>query len=150
MAIPKLPNTEAMNVSDARRQFSDVLNRVYRGQKRIVVEKNGIPVAAIVPIAELSYARNREEARQGLLAILNRTDSAFAGVPEDEIEREIEKAVAEVKAEERLARRIVSAISRVSPDAFDTSDEFLEATIQDLLASEARKRALELAGSRGE
>jgi prevent-host-death family protein len=150
MARPKTPEIETMNVSEARRQFSDVLNRVYRNRERIVVEKNGIPMAGIVPIADLTYARNREEGRQGLRDILNQTRSAFVEVPEDEIEREIEKAIAEVDAERKLARRIVAAISRVAPDAFEASDESLESTIQDLLADEARKRAAEPANSVGE
>ena len=150
MAQPKLPETDTMNVSEARRQFSDVLNRVYRDHERIIVEKNGIPMAGIVPIADLTYSRNREESRRGLRDILNQSRAAFGDVPEEEIEREIEKAVAEVKAEERLARRIVAAINRVAPDAFEASDESLESTIQDLLADEARRRAAEPANSVGE
>lgn len=148
MATPNFPQT--MNVSEARRQFSDVLNRVYRKQGRFVVEKNGIPMAAIVPMSDLSWARNREEGRRGLLDALNQTRSAFADVPEDEIEREIEKAIADVEAERKLARRIVAAINRAAPGAFDASDESLEATIRTLLATEARTRAAAPANSVGE
>lgn len=150
MALPKAPSTETLSVSEARRQFSETLNRVYRDSDRVVIEKNGIPMAAMVPMADLSYVRNREEGRQGLLDVLNRTRSSFSGVPDDEIEREIEMAVAEVKAERQLARRIVTAISQVAPDAFHVNDELLESTIQNLLATEARKCSLEPASSIGE
>lgn len=104
MAIRTQPVLDTMTVSQARQQFSETLNRVYRGEARVVVEKSGIPVGAIVSPADLADIEEMQRRREELRAALAETRAAFAGIPEDEIEREVEKAVAQVKADRRRAR----------------------------------------------
>src|SRR5262245_55103002 len=62
------PMTETMKASDARQQFSDVLNRVYRHEARVVVERSGIPVAAIVSAEDLARLRQYDEERAARFA----------------------------------------------------------------------------------
>jgi prevent-host-death family protein len=45
--------TKTIKASDARQQFSQLLNEVFREESRVVVEKSGIPVAAIIPAKDL-------------------------------------------------------------------------------------------------
>ncbi len=97
MALPKTQDLETMNVSEARKQFSDLLNRVHRDEELIVVEKSGIPMAGIVPMSVVRAAQEKEAQRQEFLQVLNTTRSGFVNVSEEEIEREIEKALAEIK-----------------------------------------------------
>ena len=40
--------TQVMKASEARAQWSQLLNKVFRSQTRVVVEKSGIPVAAVI------------------------------------------------------------------------------------------------------
>ncbi|MGH2535153.1 MAG: type II toxin-antitoxin system Phd/YefM family antitoxin [Thermomicrobiales bacterium] len=47
------PMNETMKMTDAKQQFSRVVNAVFRTQKRVLVEKGGIPVAAIVSTEDL-------------------------------------------------------------------------------------------------
>jgi prevent-host-death family protein len=49
-----------MSVAEVKRNFSDVLGQVMFGEQRIIVEKRGRPVVAIVPLGEAS-----ESARPG-------------------------------------------------------------------------------------
>ena len=42
-----------MGVADVKRQFADVIGRVVHGGDRIVVERRGRPVVAIVPLSDL-------------------------------------------------------------------------------------------------
>lgn len=132
-----------MNVSEARKQFSDLLNRVHRDEELIVVEKSGIPMAGIVPMSVVQAAQKKQAGRQALLDFLQRPRSGFEGVSEEEAEREIEKALAEIKQERLFARRIVTAITSLLPDAFESSDELLEATVARALKEEARRVARE-------
>jgi prevent-host-death family protein len=104
MALPKIPSTEAMNVSEARRQFSDLLNRVYRGQERIVVEKNGIPVGAIVSMADLERIRRVDADRARLLNVMDRISAGFDDLTEEQANAEVERAIAEAD-DARRARR---------------------------------------------
>lgn len=108
MAVPKQRTTETMSVSESRKQYSEILNRVYRDEEQVVIEKNGIPVAAIVPISVVRDAEMTAERRAQALASLRQVQQAFAGIPEDELERELDKALAEAKEiqlEKRAADR---------------------------------------------
>ena len=141
MATSRQQTIQTMSVSEARKNFSDVVTRPLRGEGRVIVEKSGTPVGAIVSIDDLRRLeesdrerseiesvldrRNRvlerlrqvdEESRsltpeerkragQEGEEILSRTAAGFRGIPEDEIQREIEKAIAEVKAEYDAERR---------------------------------------------
>jgi prevent-host-death family protein len=113
MALPKTPVIETTNVSKARKQFSELLNRVHRDEELIVIEKSEIPVAGIVPMSVVQAAREKESRRQEFLKALSNIQSGSIAVTEEEAEREIEKALAEIKQERLLARRIVDLYDRV-------------------------------------
>lgn len=60
------PAIVTINASEARVHFGDVLKRVYRGEARLVVEKSGIPVAAIVSLEDLDRLSTSEETLKGI------------------------------------------------------------------------------------
>ena len=93
--------TQIMNVTQVRDQFSQVVNKVYRKETRIIVEKSGIPVAAIVSAEDLEQMRRIDAEREERFKALDATRDAFKDVPPAELEREVEKALAEVRAENR-------------------------------------------------
>jgi prevent-host-death family protein len=90
-----------VDASEAGEQFNQILDRVCKGKTRVVVEKDGSPVAAIISAADLERLIRWEEQRREDFAILHRMQAAFQDVPDDELEREVAKALAEVRAEER-------------------------------------------------
>jgi prevent-host-death family protein len=66
-----------IGVAEAKRRFADVLGAVrYRGE-RFVVERNGTPMAAVVPISEVEGAADHPE-QPGFLALVG----AFEDEPE--------------------------------------------------------------------
>lgn len=142
MATKSPVSIETMSVSQARQQFSETLNRVYRSEARVIVEKNGIQVGAIVPMSVARLADEKEEHRRGLLEALKDAQEGFVGVSEEEAEREIAAALADIKRERHLARRIVAAIARVQPDLFEATDDQLEASIASILQQEEAKSAV--------
>jgi prevent-host-death family protein len=98
------PTTQTLNVTDARQQFSQVLNQVFRRETRVVVEKNGIPVAAIISAEDLRLldrleARERERAER--FATLDEVREALRDAPDDELEREVTKALESARRERR-------------------------------------------------
>lgn len=104
MATRQSPKTETKTVSETRQHFSETLNRVYHGETRVIVEKSGIPVGAIVSPRDLEALERIEEERRLTLEAFAEARTAFAGIPEEEIEREIWKAISEVEEERRRAR----------------------------------------------
>ena len=109
MALPKQRTVETMSVSEARRHFSDALNRVRRDDVRIIVEKSGIPVGAFVSVEDIQrlerLEKERAERMRDLREALAMTRAELQGIPPEEIEREIAKAMDEVDEEERRLAR---------------------------------------------
>ena len=99
------PMTQTIAASEARQHFSQLLNQVFRRERRIVIEKSGVPVAALISADDLEQLRRLEEQRREDFAVLDRIREAFRGVPAEEIEREVARAVDEVRAEKRQQSR---------------------------------------------
>jgi len=93
--------TQVMKASDVRAQWSQLLNKVFRNQTRVVVEKSGIPVAAVISAEDLQRFTQMEEQRAKRFEVLNRIGEAFKDVPEKELNRQVKKAINEVRAEKR-------------------------------------------------
>jgi prevent-host-death family protein len=99
------PVTETINVTEARRGWSDLLNRVFRREARIIVEKSGIPVAAIISIHDFELFKLMTAKCEERFKILDEIGEAFKDVPPEEIEREVATALAEVRAENRARQQ---------------------------------------------
>jgi prevent-host-death family protein len=95
---------KVVKATEARDQLPQILNSVYRGQGRVVIERSGIPVAAIVSPQDLAALNRLDEQRAELAGILAEMREAFRDVPQGEIEEETNKAVAEVRAQMRAER----------------------------------------------
>ena len=103
------PATETLKISDVRGQLNTLVNRIYREQTRIVVEKSGIPVAALVSVQDLERLRDLDLRMLERAEVINQMREAFKDVSPEELEREAEKAVAEVRAEMRAERELLAA-----------------------------------------
>lgn len=95
----RVSTLQIIKASAVQAQWSQILNGVFRGQTRVLVEKSGIPVAAIVSAQDLERLNRLDEQHKQDLAILNASQLAFKDVPEDELEREIAAAIRTVRAE---------------------------------------------------
>ena len=58
-----------ISVAEAKRRFADVLGTVRYQGERYVVERNGTPMAALVPLADVQDASGGGE-RSGFLALV--------------------------------------------------------------------------------
>jgi prevent-host-death family protein len=99
MNKPDKTEVETVQASEARQRLPDLLNRVYQGKTRIVVERSGIPVAAIVTVDELRQLETLDQQREELWAVMQRMSEAFKNVPQEELEREVNRAVAQARKE---------------------------------------------------
>lgn len=97
------PVTQTMKASKARQDFSQVLNRVFRKETRVIVEKSGIPVAAIVSADDLQQLQRFEQQRARAFSVIDEMRAAFADVPDEELDNEVEKAIIQVRAEKAAA-----------------------------------------------
>lgn len=104
--------TQTVEVSDVRSDIDGLLERVNRGETRVLIEKDGVPMAMIVSLEDWQGREGLDDEEEDPFAIIDEMAAAFRGVPADEIEREAEKAVAEVRAEMRAEREARAAAAR--------------------------------------
>jgi prevent-host-death family protein len=95
------PMTQTMKASQARQEFSQLLNKVFRRETRVIVEKSGIPVAAIISAQDLERLQRLDEQRKKDFAAIEAIGAAFKDVPEEGLEREVARAVREARAKRR-------------------------------------------------
>ncbi|HEU0113493.1 MAG TPA: type II toxin-antitoxin system prevent-host-death family antitoxin [Thermomicrobiales bacterium] len=95
------PTETTMKLTDTKQQLSQVVNRVARGETRVVVEKSGLPVAAIISAAEYRRFVAEEAQREARFETIGRISDAFADVPVEELERQVERALSEARARAR-------------------------------------------------
>jgi prevent-host-death family protein len=95
------PTTETLTASEVRQRWSDVVNKVARRQARVLVEKSGVPVAAVVSADDLARLQALDAERERAFAALDRIGAAFKDMPADELERAVAEALVEARAERR-------------------------------------------------
>ena len=95
-----------MSASDVRQHFGEVVNRVARGEGRVIVEKNGAPAVGVVSMEDVRQLRTRDERMAERQAKLRELQSYYDQFPADEWEREVEKAFEEMREERRAGRQV--------------------------------------------
>jgi prevent-host-death family protein len=88
-----------MRISDVKQKLNSLVNRVYRQETRVLVEKSGIPVAAIVSADDLRRLERLDEERAERFKVIDEMRAAFSDVPAEEIEQEAARSLAEVRTE---------------------------------------------------
>ncbi len=104
------PMTHTMKISEVKNTLSSVVNHVYRKQTRVLVEKSGIPVAAIISADDLARFAQLEREREERFAVIDRMRGAFQDVPPEEIAREAERSLA--AARQRRRKQIAEPTAR--------------------------------------
>jgi prevent-host-death family protein len=89
------PMTQTMKISDVKNTLSSLANKVYSKETRILVEKAGIPVAALVSVDDLRRLDQLDRAWNERTDAIERFSQAFADVPVEELEAEVARIIAE-------------------------------------------------------
>jgi prevent-host-death family protein len=103
------PETRAMKISDIKATISRLINEVHRKETRVLIEKGGIPVAALVSVEDLRQLVRLDAQRAERRRVVAAMREPFRSVSSEEIERETAQAVAEVREEMRAERDTAAA-----------------------------------------
>jgi prevent-host-death family protein len=95
------PTTQTMKISDVKNTLSSLVNKVYRKETRVLVEKAGIPVAALVSTEDLKRLAQLDEQDRRAREVLEAMREPFRGVSPEEIQQEADKAITQVRAQRR-------------------------------------------------
>jgi hypothetical protein len=115
---------QRMKITDVGREIGGLVDRLARGETRVLVEWGGVPVAALVSpddlkrldrieceTAEGGEEACSEERREKGWDAIRQISQAFADVPIEEIEREVELALMEARAELRAERMVAERLA---------------------------------------
>jgi prevent-host-death family protein len=93
------PAIQTLEITDVEGRLSHLVDEVSRNELRVIVAEAGAPIAAVVSVGDLERWARLDREREERFTVLDRMRAAFADIPPEEIEREVAKAVAEVRAE---------------------------------------------------
>jgi prevent-host-death family protein len=96
---------QIFNVTEARKRWSELLNAVFRSRARVIVEKSGIPVAAIVSPRDLERLRQYEAEEARAWAVVCAIRERNADRDPDEVLRDVTEEVEAVRRERHERRR---------------------------------------------
>ncbi len=101
--------TERSTEIDIESPLASAVDQIARGADHLDVMDGDRPVAVVVPVEIYQRFKRMDEAnRTALHEAFTKISQAFADVPDDELERELEKARVEYR-EERHAERDAAA-----------------------------------------
>ena len=84
-----------LSAVEARKHLGEILEGVYYRGDEVVIERAGKPMAAVIPPDRY---RAMEQERERMIELLERTQERNKDVPYEVIEREVERAIREVRA----------------------------------------------------
>ena len=103
--MARAERTRRIAAAAARQNLSRLLSDVRQDEQPVIIERSGVPVAAMVPLSMLERDRRWNEERSNRLALLERLRRPFREIPATEIEREAEKAMTEARRGRRRSTR---------------------------------------------
>lgn len=113
MAEKQNPTVRIVTATEAQNKFGTLLKRAYASAEHLIIERDGIPVAALIPIADyqqfaphtsetrvtqrVAVASQRDQALRDLSVFLERVHARLPDVDENEANRLIDQTVREVR-----------------------------------------------------
>lgn len=103
-----------VSATEAKNRFGAIIKRAYAGDEHLIIERDGIPVVAIVPIQDYERLLAGEElapevkegvgqssraasSRARLRAVLAETGPQMPSVAQEDVERDIQQAIETVR-----------------------------------------------------
>jgi hypothetical protein len=98
------PPARSVDVDEVTRALPETLAAVAGKRERIVIEQDGVPVAALVSLQDLKQLARLDAQREEDFKVFDRIGAAFAHETEEESERLALLALAEVREEMQRER----------------------------------------------
>jgi len=91
-----------VNTNNVRDRLGEILDEAHYQGNEFVIQRRGKPLAAIIPFEAYEQMQRRREAA---FKVLHEIWEANKDVDPDELAEDVERAVAEVRAERRKRRK---------------------------------------------
>lgn len=107
--VAETPTVQTEKI-EATGQVGELADRVAGGATRLVLERAGQPVAAVVSMRDLARLRVDDERLAERRRVLDEFAEPFKDIPPDEIQREVDLAIAAVRARRRAAEHTLVGV----------------------------------------
>lgn len=88
-----------LKASEVREKWSEAVNAVANDEERIRIERSGVVVAGLVSARDLEWLAERDRRLAELRGVVAQMRATFSDVPAADVEREVERALADTRAE---------------------------------------------------
>ncbi len=106
---------KVVTATEAKNRFGAIIRRAYIGEEHLIVQRDGIPVVAIVPMTDYERLINPADlpdevsrdvqvsvravrARARLLDVLNEAHGEISRIPVEQVEEDVMHAIHEVRS----------------------------------------------------
>jgi prevent-host-death family protein len=97
-----------VNVTEAEGCVAALVDEVAGGKGRVILQRDGKPVAALISAADLERLEHMERQRTERYKIVQEIQARFSHMDPEEVERDVAEAIAEMRAEARAERAAMS------------------------------------------
>ena len=94
------PMTQTLSITETRQQLSQLINRVFRRHTRVIVEKSGIPVAAIISAEDLERLTQLETERAERFTILDEIRARNQAFDPAQVEHDVSAEIEAMRQEQ--------------------------------------------------
>jgi prevent-host-death family protein len=91
--------TQTVPASEARQRFGELIKQVFSRRSRIIVEKGGIPVVALVALSDLERWTRLDREREERFQVLRDIQARNADKTVEEVERDVAEEIAAIRRE---------------------------------------------------
>jgi prevent-host-death family protein len=92
---------QTVSASEARQKLGQLMKQVFNRESRVIVEKGGIPVVAMVSIADFKRWTRLDREREERFKIIDEIRARNADREPEEVERDVAEEIASMKGETR-------------------------------------------------
>jgi prevent-host-death family protein len=142
------PELLTMKISEAKAMLSTLVNNVHGREKRILIEKAGIPAAALISAEDLVKLERYERTWNERISFVDRVREAFKDGPPDQIGSDIaallRKMQQEVESEEfgRVLDAMRAPFRNVPPEEIERETAKAVAEVRAEMRAEREAAAL--------
>src|SRR4051812_27746355 len=84
---------DVIAATEVGQKFGELIKKVYRHQSRVVVEKGGIPVAALVSLSDLERWTRQDEERERRFSVIDEVRQRNVDQTPEEVERDVDQEI---------------------------------------------------------
>ncbi len=101
MDEPKQPPIEIVQADEVGQRWAQLAPEVSTERKRILVKQHDAPAVAIISARDLARLQRFEAQEREGLRVLAASRAAFKDVPDEELEREVDRAIQQARERSR-------------------------------------------------